>query len=140
MRYFKITALTVAGLLAGAILFLIAADRLSQPAPPDTATMIAKSHQYNVHIERDNFGVPHVIGLRDADVAFGFGFAHCEDDFDTIQKVALAMRGQLAAMEGRSAAVSDYLVHFFRIWETVNARYQSDLPADVRQVLEAYAD
>jgi len=53
--------------------------------------------------------VPHVIGARDADVAFGFGFAHSEDDFATIQQVTLAVRGQLAATDGKSAAVTDYL-------------------------------
>ena len=140
MRLFKISLVTLAGLLVAAVAFLIVSDRLSRPAPPDTASLIAKSHLYNVHIERDTFGVPHVIGARDVDVAYGFGYAHCEDDFDTIQKVALAIRGQLAAEEGRDAAVTDYLVHFFRIWETVNARYENDLPQDVRQVMEAYAD
>ena len=73
-------------------------------------------------------------------MAFGLGFAHSEDDFATLQQVALATRGQLAATEGRSAAVTDYLVHLLRVWETVNAKYDTDLPADVRQVLEAYAD
>jgi acyl-homoserine-lactone acylase len=140
MRYLKISFLLVAGLLAGALVFLIVADRLQQPPRPDTAPLMAKAHQYNVHIERGPFGIPHVVGPRDVDVAFGFGFAHCEDDFNTIQRVALAVRGQLAAVDGRSAAVTDYLVHFFRIWETVNARYDSDLPADVRRVMEAYAD
>jgi len=140
MRYAKIAVLVLAGLVAGAALFLIAADRLGRPPQPDTASLLAKACQYDVHIKRDHFGVPHVVGPRDVDVAFGFGFAHSEDDFATIQDVALAIRGQLAAKEGRKAAVSDYLVHLFRIWESVNARYERDLPPDVRQVLAAYAD
>jgi acyl-homoserine-lactone acylase len=140
MRAFKITLLVLAGILVAAPVYLVVADRLGQPAPPDPATLIAKARQYDVRIERDTFGVPHVIGPRDADVAFGLGFAQAEDDFATLQQVALATRGQLAATEGRTAAVADYLVHLLRVWETVNARYESDLPADVRQVLEAYAD
>ena len=140
MRILKITVLSLAGLTLAAALFLIVADRLEQPAPPDPATLIAKARQYDVRIKRDNFGVPHVSGARDADVAFGLGFAHSEDDFLTLQQVALATRGQLAATEGRKAAVPDYLVHLLRVWETVNAKYESDLPADVRQVLEGYAD
>jgi penicillin amidase/acyl-homoserine-lactone acylase len=140
LRAFKFTALAVAGLALAAVVFLIVLDRLEQPASPDTATLIAKAQQYNVRIKRDTFGVPHVIGRRDADVAFGLGFAHSEDDFQTLQQVALATRGQLAAVEGRKAAVADYLVHLLRVWETVNAKYEVDLPADVRQVLEAYAD
>jgi len=140
MRYVKIGVLALSSLVVGAALFLILADRLEQPAPPDPAVLIAKARQYDVRIKRDTFGVPHVIGPRDVDVAFGFGFAHAEDDFVTIQQVALAVRGQLAATEGRKAAVTDYLVHFFRVWETVNAKYESDLPPDVRQVMESYAD
>jgi acyl-homoserine-lactone acylase len=140
MRYVKIGALALVLLLIGAAAFLIVSDRLSQPAPPDSASLIAKAGHYNVRIERDNFGVPHIFGPRDADVAFGMAFAHSEDDFATIQQVALAVRGQLAATEGPKAAVTDYLVRLFRVWETVDAKYASDLPQDLRQVLEAYAD
>jgi acyl-homoserine-lactone acylase len=140
MRAVKITLFALAGLIVGAFLFLVVLDRLDQPAPPDFAALITKARQYDVRIKRDTFGVPHVIGPRDADVAFGLGFAQSEDDFTTLQQVALATRGQLAATEGRKAAVADYLVHLLRVWETVNAKYESDLPADVRQVLEAYAD
>jgi len=105
MRYIKIGALAPAVTLLGVVVFLIVSDRLGQPAPPDPASLIAKAGQYNVRIQRDTFGVPHVIGPRDVDVAFGFGFAHAEDDFSTIQQVALAVRGQLAAIEGPKAAV-----------------------------------
>jgi penicillin amidase/acyl-homoserine-lactone acylase len=93
MRYLKIGVLAFISLVVGAALFLIVADRLCQPAPPDPAALIAKAQQYDVHIERDTFGVPNVIGRRrEVDVAFGFGFAHAEDDFATIQQVALAVR------------------------------------------------
>jgi acyl-homoserine-lactone acylase len=140
MRYVKMSFLVFASAMISIAIFLILSDRLVQPAPPDPASLIAKAQQYDVHIKRDTFGVPHVIGAKDMDVAFGFGFAHAEDDFATIQQVTLAVRGQLAATDGRKAAASDYLVHLFRVWETVNARYERDLPTDVRGVLEAYAD
>jgi penicillin amidase/acyl-homoserine-lactone acylase len=140
MRYVKIGALALVLLLLGTAIFLIVSDRMGQPAPPDPASLIAKAAQYHVRIERDNFGVPHIAGPRNADVAFGMAFAHSEDDFATIQQVALAMRGQLAATEGPKAAVTDYLVRLFRVWETVDAKYESDLPPDLRQVLEGYAD
>ena len=140
MRALKIVLLALGGLLAASLVFLLITSWLDQPAPPDWAAAIRSAKRYDVHIQRDTFGVPHVIGPRDVDVAFGLGFAQSEDDFATLQQVALAARGRLAAIEGRKAAVSDYLVHFLRVWETVNAKYESDLPADVRKVLEAYAD
>ena len=133
----------LAGLLLLVLIGLagvIVADRLAQPAPPDPAGLIAQAKQYDVHIRRDNFGVPHVLGKRDADVAFGLGYAQAEDDFVTLQQVTFAVRGQLAAIEGRKAAVTDYLVRLFRVWEAVDAKYDHDLPADTRRVLQAYAD
>jgi len=140
MRYVKIGALALALLLFAAVGFVIVSDRMGQPTPPDPASLIAKAGQYHVRIERDTYGVPHIVGPKDVDVAFGMAYAHCEDDFATIQEVGLGVRGQLAAVEGKNAAVTDYLVRLFRIWENVNAKYESDLPPDLRQVLEAYAD
>ncbi len=139
-RFVKIGALALVLLVAGGAGYLMVADRMGQPAPPDDASLVAKAALYHARIERDNFGVPHISGPRDADVAFGMAFAHSEDDFATIQQVALAVRGQYAATEGPKAAVTDYLVRLFRVWETVNAKYERDLPADVRRVVEAYAD
>jgi acyl-homoserine-lactone acylase len=140
MRYWKWGAFALALIVVLGLGGVIVADRMAQPPPPDPATLIAKAANYHVHIVRDNFGVPHVFGHTDADVGFGIGFAHSEDDFATIQDVALATRGTLAATEGVGAATTDYLVHLMRVWETVNARYEKDLPPDVRRVVEAYAD
>jgi len=114
-------------------------DVPNRPAKPDLAPLIARADQYDVRIRRDRWGVPHVLGRRDADAAFGLAFAHSEDDFPTIQQVALATRGALAAEEGLGAAPGDYIVSLLEVWKTVDAGY-STLPADVRAVLEAYAD
>jgi penicillin amidase/acyl-homoserine-lactone acylase len=139
MRIAKWSALVAAALILLVALFVIASDRLSRPPPPDMNALVVKAAQYHVRIRRDTFGVPHVRGKRDADVAFGMGFAHSEDDFATIQSAALAVRGQSAAVKGLDAAPMDYLVHAMRVWETVRASYPK-LPADLRRVLEAYAD
>ena len=42
---------------------------------------------YDARIIRDDFGVPHIFGETDADATFGFGYAHAEDDWETIQDV-----------------------------------------------------
>jgi penicillin amidase/acyl-homoserine-lactone acylase len=140
MRYLKYGALALVAIVVLGLGGVILADRLAQPAAPDPAQFIARAAQYDVHIRRDSWGVPHVEGKTDADVGFGIGFAHSEDDFATIQDVALASRGQLAASAGPKGATTDYLVHLFRVWENVNARYTTDLPPDLRRVAEAYAD
>ena len=140
MRHVKIGMLALVAFILVALTAVIVSDRLAQPVAPDPAALIARAAHYDVHIVRDNYGVPHIFGKTDADVGFGIGFAHSEDDFATIQDVALATRGELAASEGAKAAPGDYLVHATRVWETVNAKYDRELPADVKSVLQAYAD
>ncbi len=140
MRILKYGAIALAAIVVLGLGSVIIADRMAQPAPPDPAALIARAAHYDVRIRRDSWGVPHILGKTDGDVAFGLAFAHAEDDFATIQTVALASRGRLAASVGPKGATTDYLVRLFRVWETVNARYEKDLPSDVRRIAEAYAD
>jgi penicillin amidase/acyl-homoserine-lactone acylase len=92
-----------------------------------------------VRILRDEFGVPHVYGKTDADVAYGLGYAHSEDDFATIQDVLLATRGRLASARGLASAPVDYMVRLMGVWERVEARYETDLTPEARALAEAYA-
>lgn len=143
MRVAKWAGIALAGLFGVVLIALgaiIVSDRMAQPAEPDRATLLAKAAHYNVRIKRDTWGVPHIVGKTDPDVAFGLGYAQSEDDFATLQSVTLAGRGTLAASEGIGGATTDYLVHLFRVWENVNARYTTDIPPDVRRIAEAYAD
>ncbi|WP_304191314.1 acylase [Phenylobacterium aquaticum] len=113
--------------------------RAGGPTQDQLHAMLAAADKYDVRIKRDTYGVPHIFGPRDADVAFGLGFAHSEDDFTTIQETALTSRGQLAAITGKHGAVTDYIARLLQVRETVDAGYDK-LSADVRQVVEAYAD
>jgi len=135
---------TIGSLLAVVLLaaFSVILLRAEADAPPpiDTTPLIAQADKYEVTIHRDGFGIPHIYGKTDPDVAFGLAFAHAEDDFATIQEVAIASRGQLAAIKGIDAAVTDYLVHLLRVWEAVNAKYYTHVSAEVRALAEAYAD
>ncbi|HHC08155.1 MAG TPA: acylase [Actinobacteria bacterium] len=108
-------------------------------SPPDLSGLAEAGAAYRAEILRDAYGVPHVFGATDADVAFGLAYAHAEDDFATIQEVLLAGRGRLASVRGRDAAPGDYLVGLLRIRETVAARYEVDLDPHVRGIVEAYA-
>ena len=140
MRFAKYAGLGLVGLVAVAAIGLIAIDRIGQTAPADPTKFLALANQYDVTIERDDYGVPHIFSKTDAGAAFGIGFAHSEDDFQTISDVVLATRGTLAAVKGRDAAVTDYLVHLFGVWKTLDAKYDTELPAHLRKILQAYAD
>ena len=102
-------------------------------------SLTINSDGFSARIERDNWGVPHIYGKRDADVSFGLAYAHAQDDFKTIQDILLASRGKLASVYGKGAAVNDYYVHLMDIWNTIESNYESDVPADVRALCDGYA-
>src|SRR5271155_43277 len=140
VRYLKTGAAALLLIVILGVTAVIVHDRVNQPAAPDRASLIAAASHYHARIQRDHYGVPHISGATDPDVAFGLGFAHSEDDFPTIQEAALTARGQLASVEGAKGAVTDYLVRLLKVRETVVSQYDTALPADTRAVLQAYAD
>lgn len=97
-----------------------------------------QARDYDVRIRRDEWGVPHVKGKTDADVAYGLAWAQCEDDFATVQEAVFTARGRLAELNGPAGLESDYLVALQDVAGAVQRGY-GGLPADLRSVLEAYA-
>ena len=93
---------------------------------------------YEARIVRDEFGVPHIFGKTDADVAYGVAYAHSEDDFSTLQEVTAMTRGRMATLNGADSAPIDYVAALLDVRGTVNRKYDG-LPADVRAVLDGYA-
>ena len=103
-----------------------------QPGPPPPAI------KYTADITRDEFGVPHIHGKTDPDVAFGVAYAHAEDDFSTLQDVVAMTRGRYGAIAGQDGAGVDFAYHWLGARQTAHDHY-GELPADVRGVLDAYA-
>jgi acyl-homoserine-lactone acylase len=95
-------------------------------------------HHYDTIIARDTWGVPHIYGKTDADVAYGIAYAQSEDDFPTQQEVLAMTRGRLGALDGQDGAKTDYVVHLLDARATVDRDYMKQ-PADVRALLDGYA-
>ena len=132
----------LAGVAAAVVLVpagWLAIDYARQPAEVDRAPLIAAAAQFQVRIRRDEWGVPHIRGQRNVDAAFGIAYAHAEDDYPTIQQVLLATRGKLSAEAGLEAAPTDYVANLLGVWQIIDQRYERDLPADLKAVLDAYA-
>lgn len=91
-----------------------------------------------VKIARDQWGVPHIMAETDAEVAFGFGWVQCEDNFVTLQEQMLAVRGQLGQVKGKDGAVADIGIQFMGLREVVEERYEQDLSPEFRNYLEEY--
>ena len=94
---------------------------------------------FSARIERDSWGVPHIYGDRDADVSFGLAYAHAQDDFDNLRDVIYALRGKLALLYGKEAAVNDYYVHLMNFHDIVEKKYETNIPDDVKNLCEGYA-
>ena len=129
----------------------------------DGAPYLTVGKKYDVRVLRDTYGVPHVYGTSDADVAFGLAYAHAEDDFATIQQSLMTSRGRLGLVDnysprllngltsavglgawfdapGADPAITDYLVRLLRVRERIEAGYEREIPAPTRAVLDGYAD
>src|SRR3954470_24532052 len=127
--------------VAGAATVALAAALLAVwPRPKLDRTRLGPARRYDVRILRDTWGLPHVFGRTDPDVAYGLAWAHAEDDFQTIQGALLATRGRLASVLGREGAANDYMVELLRIRDVVDTGYARDLSPETRALCEAYAD
>lgn len=91
----------------------------------------------NIDIVRDSFGVPHIFAKTDAEVAYGLAWAHCEDDFATLQTCFLASKGLLGQVKGKDGAAVDYVVQAIRARELAVEKYHT-LSPDFQRVLEGY--
>jgi acyl-homoserine-lactone acylase len=92
----------------------------------------------NITIARDSFGVPHIFGKTDADVAYGLAWAHSEDDFKNIQYNLLAGKNLLGGILGKDGVLFDFGLQFLSIDSFVEANYEKDISADYKKVIEGY--
>ena len=79
----------------------------------------------NIEIVRDNYGVPHIYGKTDAEVAYGLAWSHSEDDFKTIQQGYLAGNGLLSKHIGIKGAGADFLTQLIESKETVDKLFNT---------------
>ena len=106
----------------------------------NAAEYLQLDEKYDVVIERDHLGVPHIIGERDVDAAFGFAYAQAEDNWQIIHDSIPFYRGTNAAINGRDAATIDFLIHWLGIWDDLDAGYETQLKSETRAYIEAFAD
>jgi acyl-homoserine-lactone acylase len=103
-----------------------------------TVASFAQIDPSKIDIVRDHYGVPHIFGKTDPEVAYGLAWAQAEDDFETIQLSMLAGKAMLASYKGKEGASIDYIIHLLRIPELVEEKYESDLSPDFKRLVEGY--
>ncbi|NVD45446.1 acylase [Qipengyuania atrilutea] len=125
-------------LLLGVVLTAFVVLASWEPFFAEQSTGGQASRTYTAQITRDEFGVPHIYGETDADVAYGVAIAHAEDDFATLQDVVAMSRGRYGAIAGPEGAQVDYVYHLLDARGTAEREYPKQ-PADTRALFEAYA-
>ena len=99
---------------------------------------LLEASQYKATITRDIWGVPHIQGKRDSDVAFGLAFAHAQDDIKNIAENMDLYRAQMGLKIGYEGAISDYLIKTLGIRKRIKDNYNIELSPEVRKVIEGY--
>lgn len=92
----------------------------------------------NIQIIRDKWGVPHIYGKTDEEVAYGLAWATCEDDIKSMRENLLTARGRLAEIKGKDGAIMDFLCAFIGARESVDKYYEQSFSPKFKNILSAY--
>ncbi|KLE33773.1 acylase [Aurantiacibacter luteus] len=133
-KWFKRLGILLIVLLVAALVFLL----VWEPMAAREGQAPVADRQYQAEIVRDEYGVPHIYGATDPDVAFGVAVAHAEDDFSTLQDVMAMARGRYGAIAGEDGAAVDFAYHLLDARGTAERQFPA-LPADTRALFDAYA-
>ncbi|UGB39807.1 penicillin acylase family protein [Frateuria soli] len=98
-----------------------------------------KQEAQAVTITRDDWGIAHVHGRRDADAVFGMVYAQAEDDFNRVETNYLNALGRLAEAEGEQALWSDLRQQLFIDPVELKKLYARS-PDWLKQLMNAWAD
>lgn len=122
-------ALSAVFLLGVALLYYFA----SRSLPDYNAEIVVDHDIQDIEIVRDNKGVPHIFGSRDADVYFGLGFAHAQDRLWQMTLMRRAAQGRLSEIFGQKTVDADEYVRRLDIHRLAQASVNAQSP----QALEA---
>jgi acyl-homoserine-lactone acylase len=122
----------------GVTLLTLAALPLSAQTPPAELTRL-RGIATHVTITRDDWGIAHVHGRTDAEVAFGMIYAQAEDDFHRIERNYLTALGRTAEADGGSGVYADLRQRLYIDPTELEAEYQR-CPRWLRAVMQGWAD
>src|SRR5438128_4489499 len=112
---------------------------IASPASAITpAQAIGNAYASRVTITRDDWGIAHVRGQRDADAVFGAIYAQAEDDFPRVEANLLTALGRTAEAEGESAIWQDLRQRLYIDPAVLQADYRRS-PAWLRALMDAWA-
>ena len=81
-----------------------------------------------ITIVRDSFGIPHIFAKTDPEVSYGLAWAYCEDQFASLQMVALPAKKAMGRAFGKNAVAADYAFDWFQCREVTEEKWNSLSP------------
>mgnify|MGYP000381977068 FL=1 len=132
-RIFKALLWGIAALIAGLGLWVF------HTQPMYDGQLTSEGLKQPVTIKRDAADVVHIFAQSNRDAAFALGFAHAQDRSWQMEFNRRLMRGELSEILGEATLATDKLMRTLSLMQV--AQQQLDqLPADVREQLQAYSD
>ena len=99
-----------------------------------TLSVSAQIDPQKVTIARDGYGVPHIFAKTDPEVSYGLAWAHAEDDFVSLQRMALPSKSLMGKAFGKNAVAADYAFALFRCREITEEKWNTLSPEFVRLI------
>ncbi len=115
------------------------ASSLPDPAAATTELERWEARAARVTLARDDWGIPHIHGVTDADAVFGMIYAQAEDDFPRIERNLLIAQGRWAEAEGEGELWRDLRQRMF-IDERAMEALREEAPEWLQALLDAWAD
>jgi penicillin amidase len=111
--------------------------RRSFPTVEGTVSLTGLTGAVDVH--RDAYGMVHITASSTSDAYRALGYVHAQDRLWQMEIIRRVGMGRLAEAVGRDAVPVDRLLRTVGLWQ-VAGRVESNLDAEVRGDLQAYAD
>src|SRR2546430_2740337 len=122
-----------------AILFAAASTCVAAQGSTNQETARWGREARNATIVRDDWGIAHVYGKRDADAVFGMTYAQAEDDFNRVETNLINALGRLAEAEGEKEIWRDLRMKLSIDPDSLKAQYAAS-PDWLQQLMGAWAD
>ncbi len=91
-----------------------------------------------ITIARDSFGIPHIFGKTDAEVAYGLAWANAEDAFEFGQDLVYAGKAYMGRADGIEGAKGDFFIHAIAAKQLVEEHYDKDLSPEFKKYIDGF--
>ena len=112
-----------------------------QPFPNTDGPLTATGLNEEVHIYRDEYGIPHIYANNQEDLFFAQGYVHAQDRFWQMEFWRHIGQGRLSEIAGDATVESDKFIRtvgFNRMADATIAYYEQEQP-EYMAILDAYS-